>query len=466
MIAELATRLEEGELSPREAVQGYLERIEELDGDVNSYISVRAEEALAEADALVRQTGRRGPLWGVPVAVKDVIDVAGTVTTAHSFVLEDAAPAVRDAFVVARLRAAGAIVLGKLNTHEFAYGAFTISPRFGAAHNPWSLDRIAGGSSGGSGASAAADLAAGTLGTDTAGSIRIPSCVNGVTGIRPTWGRVSNRGVVPVSWGFDTVGPIARTAEDCALLLEAISGRDPEDPTTASVPVPAYGRALGGGVRGLRIGVVRPLLDSPLVDPRIHAAIETALGELASAGAQLVDVAIERFEHFGAIQQTMQFVEAVEVHRDWLRTRLDRYGDDVRARLLTGIFFPPNVYVLGQRARRLAVAAFEQAMEAVDLLAAPTLPTLPPRIGEETVELPDGEEILFRLTVIPFNSPWSCVGAPVASVPAGFVDGLPIGLALVGRRFDDVTVLRAAHTFQQATDWHERRPALAAQARA
>jgi aspartyl-tRNA(Asn)/glutamyl-tRNA(Gln) amidotransferase subunit A len=464
VIAALAARLKAGELSPREAVQSYLDRIEELDGAVNAYISVRAEQALAEADALAAAPGPRGPLWGVPVAVKDVIDVAGTVTTAHSFVLEDAAPAERDAFAVERLRAAGAIVVGKLNTHEFAYGAFTISPRFGPARNPWALDRIAGGSSGGSGACAAADLAAGTLGTDTAGSIRIPSCVNGVTGVRPTWGRVSNRGVVPVSWGFDTVGPIARSAEDCALLLEAIAGRDRGDPTTVAAPVPAYRHAIEGGVRGLRIGVVRALLESSFLDPRIGGAIEEALGELVAAGASLVDVRIDHFEHFGPIQQTMQFVDAVEVHREWLRTRLDRYGDDVRARLLTGIFFPPHVYVLGQRARRAAVAAFERAMEHVDVLAAPTLPVLPPRIGEETVELPGGEEILFRLTIIPYNSPWSCVGAPVASVPAGFVDGLPIGLAIVGPRLDEATVLRTAHTFQQATDWHERRPALAATA--
>jgi len=466
MIAALAARLKAGELSPREAVQSYLDRIEELDGEINSYISVRAEEALAEADALAADPGPKGPLWGVPVAVKDVIDVAGTVTTAHSFVLEDAPPAARDACAVERLRAAGAILLGKLNTHEFAYGAFTISPRFGPARNPWSRDRIAGGSSGGSGTCAAADLAAGTLGTDTAGSIRIPSCVNGVTGVRPTFGRVSNRGVVPVSWSFDTVGPVARTAEDCALLLEAIAGHDPGDPTTVAAPVPAYSRAIEGGVRGLRIGVVRPLLESPLLDARIGAAIEAALRELAAAGATLADVTIEHLEHFGPIQQTMQFVDAVEVHREWLRTRLDRYGDDVRARLLTGIFFPPNVYVLGQRARRVAMASFERAMEQVDVLAAPTLPVLPPRIGEETVELPGGEQILFRLTIIPYNSPWSCVGAPVVSVPAGFVDGLPVGLAIVGRRLEEAIALRAAHTFQRATDWHERRPPLVAKAAA
>ncbi len=356
------------------------------------------------------------------------------------------------------MKQAGAILLAKLNTHEFAYGALTTSRRFGAAHNPWSLDRVCGGSSGGSGAAAAADLVAGTLGTDTAGSIRIPACFNGVTGLRPTWGRVSNRGVVPVAWGYDTVGPIARSAEDCALLLEAIAGFDPADPTTVDVPVPAYSSELEGGVEGLRIGIVRTLFESELLDPRIKTAVEGALGVLQGAGAELVDVRIEHFEHFGAIQQCMQFPEAAEVHREWLRTRLPSYGDDVRARLLVGLFLPPTAYVLGQRGRRLAFAAFQRAMAGVDLLAAPTMPVLPPRIGEETVQLAGGEEILYRLTVIPYNSPWSLVGAPTASIPAGFVDGLPAGLALVGARFGEGTILRAAHTFQSLTDWHERRP--------
>jgi aspartyl-tRNA(Asn)/glutamyl-tRNA(Gln) amidotransferase subunit A len=457
-VAGLARRLRSGELTPREAVEHYLDRIAQLDPAVNACIAVRADEALAEADALLRAGGPQGPLWGVPVGVKDVIDVAGVPTTANSHVLDDAQPAAHDATTVARLKQAGAIVLAKLNTHEFAYGALTTSPRFGAAHNPWSLDRVVGGSSGGSGAAAAADLVAGTLGTDTAGSIRIPACFNGVTGVRPTWGRVSNRGVVPVAWGYDTVGPIARSAEDCAILLEAIAGFDRADPTTVDVPVPEYSRELEGGVQGLRIGVVRALFESELLDPRIKDAVESALGVLEGAGAELVDVRIEHFEHFGAIQQCMQFPEAAEVHREWLRTRLSSYGDDVRARLLVGLFIPPTAYVLGQRGRRLAFAAFQRAMAGFDLLAAPTMPVLPPRIGEETVQLAGGEEILYRLTVIPYNSPWSLVGAPTASVPAGFVGGMPAGLALVGARFGEGTILRAAHTFQSLTDWHERRP--------
>ncbi len=454
--AALARRLRGGELSPREAVQHYLDRIEALDGAVNAYITVRAEKALAEADALERDP-RRGPLWGVPVAVKDVIDVAGTPTTAASRILADHV-AERDAHVVARLRAAGAILLGKLNLHEFAYGALTTSPHFGPVRNPWSPDRVCGGSSGGNGAAIAADLAAATLGTDTAGSIRIPSCYCGATGLRPSTGRVSNRGVLPVAWSFDTVGPIAGTAEDCALLLGTIAGHDPRDPSTVDAPVPPYGESLAGGVRSLRIGVVTSLVER--ADPRIATVVSEALGELRSLGAELVPVTTPLLEHAGTIQQAMQFQEATTAHMESLRTRLSDYGDDVRARLLVGLFLPPTLYVTAQRARRVAYEELRRVFERVDVLAAPAMPVLPPRIGEETVEV-EGRDVPYRLALIPYNSPWSLVGSPVASVPCGFVEGLPVGLALVGPRLGEETVLRATHAFQTATDWHERRPALA-----
>jgi aspartyl-tRNA(Asn)/glutamyl-tRNA(Gln) amidotransferase subunit A len=386
-----------------------------------------------------------------------VIDVAGCRTTAASRILAGNL-ASRDATAVERLRAAGAVVVGKLNTHEFAYGALTTSPHFGPARNPWALDRVCGGSSGGSGAATAADLAAGTLGTDTAGSIRIPACFCGVTGLRPTTGRVPNRGVVPVAWTFDTVGPIARSAEDCALLLEAVAGADPADPSTASVPVPRYREALTGELRGLTVGVVSRLFEGR-IDARIAALCRAALAELEALGARLEPVELELLDQLGTIQQAMQFPEAAAAHLGWLRTRLADYGDDVRARLLTGLFLPPTAYVLGQRARRLVYEGFRRVMERVDLLVAPTMPVLPPRIGEETVTI-DGESVPYRLTLIPYNSPWSCVGAPVASVPCGFLEGLPVGLAIAGRRFDEATVLRAAHAYQTRTDWHERRPQL------
>jgi aspartyl-tRNA(Asn)/glutamyl-tRNA(Gln) amidotransferase subunit A len=438
-------------------VEHYLRRIDAIDGEVNAYITVRAEEALAEADALAR-TRERGPLWGVPLALKDVIDVAGTPTTAASRILADHVPE-QDSHVVARLRQAGAVVLGKLNLHEFAYGALTTSPHFGPARNPWSPDRICGGSSGGNGAAVAADLAAGGLGTDTAGSIRIPSCHCGATGLRPSTGLVSNRGVVAVAPSFDAVGPIARTAADCALLLGTIAGYDADDPTSVDAPVPAYGELLGNGVRGVRIGIVTSLLEG--ADPRVAETVRIALEELRSLGAKLVPVTVPLLEHAGTIQQAMQFREAADVHREWLRTRLSDYGPDVRARLLVGIFLPPGVYETGRRARAAAREELRRVFEGVELLAAPAMPVLPPRIGTETVEL-EGRETLYRLAVIPYNSPWSLVGSPVASVPCGFVDGLPVGLALVGPRLEELAVLRAAHAFQQATDWHERRPALAA----
>jgi aspartyl-tRNA(Asn)/glutamyl-tRNA(Gln) amidotransferase subunit A len=439
-VVGLAERLRAGELSPREAVQSYLDRIERIDGRLNSYITVRAEEALAEARAL-EEADERGPLWGVPVAVKDVIDVAGTRTTAASKILADNI-AVRDAETVERLRRAGAVLLGKLNTHEFAYGAMTTSPHFGPAHNPWSLDRICGGSSGGSGAAMAADLAAGTLGTDSAGSVRIPAAFCGVTGLRPSTGLVSNRGVVPVAWSIDAVGPIARSVEDCALLLDVIADTHTD---------------LGSGVPGLRIGVVEAL--SERADPGIAAVVQAAVDELRSLGATVEPTEVPLLDEAGTINQLVMLPEAANVHLRWMRERLGDYGADVRARLLAGLLLPPTAYVTGLRARRWFDDSLRKVFERFDLLVAPAMPITAPPLGQDTVEV-RGETIAYRLALIPFNSPWSLAGLPAASLPCGFVDGLPVGLALVGRRFEDGTVLRASHAFQEATDWHEQRPPL------
>ena len=455
-IAALADRIRAGELSARAAVEESLRHIAEIDPELNSFISVRADEALAEADALDRGPSR-GPLHGVPVAVKDVIDVAGARTTAASRILaENVAQA--DAATVEALRAAGAVVVGKLNTHEFALGAMTTSPHFGPARNPWATDRICGGSSGGSGAAAAARLVPATLGTDTAGSIRIPASFCGVTGIRPTTGRVSNRGVVPVSFTLDTVGPIAPSAEDCAIVLEAIAGHDPRDPTTADLPVPQYRRELERGADGLRVGVVTALVDR--ADPRIGAAVREAVEKLAAAGAVVEEVEVPLLDEAGAILPLIMLPEAAEVHLPWLRSRLDEYGPDVRARLLAGLLLPATAGVTGRRARRWYCDRLADVMGRFDVLAAPQMLTLPPRIGEDTVEV-GGEEVLYRLSVIPTSSPWTLAGLPVVSVPCGFVDGLPVGLALVGQRFAEATVLRLAHAYQTLTDWHERRPPLA-----
>ena len=453
-IAELAAAIRRGELSPHEAVQAALDRIEREDGAYNSFLAVRGEESLAEADALGAPSG---PLHGVPLAVKDVIDVAGTRTTAASKVLADNV-ATADAIVVARLRRAGAIIVGKLNTHEFAFGASTTSAAFGPARNPWDTERICGGSSGGSGAAVAAGLVPGTLGTDTAGSIRIPAAFCGVTGIRPSTGRVPNRGVVPVSWTYDTVGPLARTAEDCALLLDAIAGPDPDDASTTPVAGEPCLDALQLGVTGLRIGVVSHLMGGEVpLDPGVAAAVETALVVLEDLGAHVERVDAAFLRRAEVVQQLVMLPEAAEAHLPWLRTKLADYGADVRARLLAGLLLPSSAPITGQRARRALAEEARPLFERYDLLAAPEMPLVAPRIGEDPVEV-DGHELAYRLSLIPYNSPWSCLGVPTASVPCGFVDGLPVGLALTGRRLGEATVLRAAHAYQQVTDWHERRP--------
>ena len=452
-VAALAAAIRRGELSPREAVQEALERIERDDPAYNSFISVRGDEALAEADALGPPGG---PLHGVPVGVKDVIDVAGTPTTAASKVLADNVAAA-DATVVARLRAAGAVVVGKLNTHEFAWGASTTSQAFGPARNPWDTERICGGSSGGSGAAVAGGLVPGALGTDTAGFVRIPAALCGVTGIRPSTGRVPNRGVIPVSWTYDTVGPLAHTAEDCALLLDAIGGPEPGDASTTSVRGEPCVPGLEDGVEGLRIGVVAHLLEDVPLDPRVGAAVEEAIAELGRLGARVERVEAPFLRRAEAAQQLVMLPEAAEAHLPWLRTRLADYGPDVRARLLAGLLLPASASITGQRARRALAEEARPLFDRFDLLASPEMPIVAPRIGEDPIDV-GGQELPYRLSLIPFNSPWSCLGLPTASVPCGLVDGLPVGLALTGRRLAEATVLRAAHAFQQATDWHERRP--------
>ncbi len=452
-VAALAAAIRRGELSPREAVQDALERIERDDPAYNSFITVRGDEALAEADALGPSGG---PLHGVPVGVKDVIDVAGTPTTAASKVLADNVAAA-DATVVARLRAAGAVVVGKLNTHEFAWGASTTSQAFGPARNPWDTERICGGSSGGSGAAVAGGLVPGALGTDTAGSVRIPAALCGVTGVRPSTGRVPNRGVIPVSWTYDTVGPLAHTAEDCALLLDAIGGPEPRDASTTSVPAEPCVPGLEDGVEGLRIGVVAHLLEDVPLDPRVGAAVEEAIAELGRLGARVERVEAQFLRRAEAAQQLVMLPEAAEAHLPWLRTRLTDYGPDVRARLLAGLLLPASAPITGQRARRALAEEARPLFDRFDLLASPEMPIVAPRIGEDPVDV-GGRELPYRLSLIPFNSPWSCLGLPTASVPCGLVDGLPVGLALTGRRLAEATVLRAAHAFQRATDWHARRP--------
>ena len=361
------------------------------------------------------------------VGVKDVIDVAGMPTTAASKILHRVPE--RDAAAVARLRTAGATIIGKTNTHEFAYGALTNSPHFGPALNPWNTEHVTGGSSGGSAAAVAAGLCDAALGTDTAGSIRIPAAFCGVTGLRPSTGLVPSEGLFPTGWSFDAIGPIARSAEDCARALAAIVDRPVE-----------LDRA-----RDLRIGVVTSLFER--ADPRVAAVCEEALAHLPG---RIESVAIPLHEEIATIVQLILLPEAATAHLPWLRTRLADYGGDVRARLLAGLFLPPTAYVTGLRARRWAMREYERELAAYDLVVAPAMPIVAPRL--------DAIPSDYRLLLIPYNSHWTLFGCPAASVPCGFVDGLPVALSLAGRRLEDDAVLAAAHAFQQVTDWHRRSP--------
>jgi aspartyl-tRNA(Asn)/glutamyl-tRNA(Gln) amidotransferase subunit A len=363
------------------------------------------------------------------VGVKDVIDVAGMPTTAASKVLHRLPE--RDAECVARLRAAGAAVVGKLNTHEFAFGALTNSPHFGPARNPWDPERTTGGSSGGSGAAVAAGLVDLALGTDTAGSIRIPAALCGVTGHRPTVGLVPVEGVVPVAWTLDAVGPLARTAADCRRALEVMAGR-----------------ALGpGSVR--RVGLVTTLFEQ--AEPEVSAACEEAARALPG---QHEPVDLPLHEEISTITQLVMLPEAAAAHLRWLRARLADYGADVRARLLAGLLLPSTAYLTGRRARSWVRAEWERELGGFDLLVAPAMPIVAPRLDAIPAD--------YRLMIMPYNSPAALLGLPVTVVPCGLVGGLPVGLALMGRHGEDGLTLAAAHAVQQATDWHERRPVDAA----
>jgi aspartyl-tRNA(Asn)/glutamyl-tRNA(Gln) amidotransferase subunit A len=367
------------------------------------------------------------------VGVKDVIDVAGMPTTAASRILHRVPE--RDATCVARLRAAGAAIVGKLNLHEFAYGALTNSPHFGPALNPWNPEHTTGGSSGGSGAAVAAGLVDVALGTDTAGSVRIPATYCGVTGHRPSTGLVPNDGVFPTSWSLDTVGPLARSAAECLRILELIADR----------PLPE-------AARELRIGVVTSLFER--ADPEVAGACEAAMRDLPG---RLEQVEIPLHEEIETITQLVMLPEATAAHGQWLRTRLADYGPDVRARLLAGLFLPATAHVTGIRARRWAQQEFERELGKYDLLVAPAMPTTAPRLDAIP---PD-----YRLQLIPYNSPAALLGLPVTAVPCGFVEGLPVGLALWGRHGEDGVPLQAADAYQQGTEWHLRTPVDPAPAR-
>jgi aspartyl-tRNA(Asn)/glutamyl-tRNA(Gln) amidotransferase subunit A len=462
-MTELARLIATKAVSPVEVVRVHLDRIAGLDGDLRAYITVCADaamEAARAAEAALMSGGPVGPLHGVPYALKDLYDTAGTRTTGGSRIFADRVPAA-DATAARRLTRAGGILLGKLNMVEFAYGPEGLNAHYGHPRNPWdpAVHRMAGGSSSGSGVAVVAGLAPGALGSDTGGSIRIPASLCGITGLKPTYGRVSRAGVLPLAWSMDHVGPMTRTAADCALMLGAIAGYDPADASTSVLPVPDYLAALTGEVEGLRVGLLRSFfLDG--ATPEVRTAVEAAARTLAGAGAIVDEVSLETVKHVPAASLAVVGSEALAYHAEMLRTRAAEYDPDIARRLRVGAFVGGAHYVRAQQVRGLVRADVDGVLARHDLLLAPATPITAPAVDERQTTLGDGPSDV-RSALIRFTRPFNVSGHPACAVPCGFTaGGLPIGLQLVGRPFDEATVLRAADGFQRLTDFHARRPVL------
>jgi aspartyl-tRNA(Asn)/glutamyl-tRNA(Gln) amidotransferase subunit A len=453
--AGLREQIASADVSSLEATESYLERIERLDGDIGAFITVAADSAREQARAAdeALESGRSlGPLHGLPVAIKDNIDTAGLRTTVGSSFFADRVPEA-DAEVARRLRQAGAVLLGKVTMHEFAYGATNDNAHFGACLNPWDLARIPGGSSGGSGAAVAAGLCAAALGTDTGGSVRIPAALNGVSALRPSNGRVSIRGVFPITWTFDTVGPIAHAVSDLAAFLDVLAGYDPDDPHSIDVPTDAYLDAAGGELDGLRIGVPRNFYFED-VDADIVNLVRAAADVLARGGAELEEIDLPGADDAVESATGMIRAEAFAIHRARLRERPEGFGEDVRRRLQLGESITGADYAEFRQRAREWCRTVERAFERVDLILSPSTGTTAPPAGLEMIET---TRRLVRLTY-----GWSLAGLPALSIPCGFSDdGLPAGLQLAATRFRETVLIRAGAAYQRATDWHLREPVLA-----
>ena len=449
-IADSAQLIRSGALSPVELAEAILARIEVLDPRISAFLHVDGDLVLSEARRAEQELSHGsnlGPLHGVPVAIKDIVDVAGLPTTAGSRVLAGHV-ATEDAAVVAALRSAGAIILGKTNTHEFAYGVITAPTR-----NPWNLDRIPGGSSGGSAAALAAGMAPGAIGTDTGGSIRLPAALCGVVGLKPTYGRISRHGVIPLSWSLDHVGPLTRTVADAAMMLEAmVSGCDPHDPATSDVPLPPLAEALRADVRGLRVGVAREYFFDQL-ETSVAVAVDEALLTLTQLGLAVRDVRVPDIGLTFGIARAIQRPEASAYHRERLREQPELYGDELRRDLELGQLFLAVDYVHAQRVRAQMRERWYAAMDGIDVLAVPTVPIGAPEAPAGTTSGAIKGKLLRN------TYPVNLTGFPAISVPCGFTgEGLPIGLQIVGRPYDEAAVLRVGHAYERATDWRTMRP--------
>ncbi len=465
-VAEMSRLVETREVSPVELAEAYLERIEDVDSKLNSYVTVAAGSAMAEArraEAEIAAGRRRGPLHGIPLAVKDQMWTKGIRTTNASTLLEDFVPD-EDATVIARLKDAGAVLLGKLNMSEFATGGRFKYP-YGKTRNPWNTDYEPGASSSGSGAATAAGLCAASLGEDTSGSIRHPSSWCGVVGLRPTWGRVSRHRLFPIIWSMDQAGPMARSVEDCAMVLTPICGFDPQDPATSRLPTPDFRAALTGDVKkGLRVGLVKELTYDDQVVPVVRDAFLAAVDRLSDLGADVEEVSIPLAPWARAIFYTHMYVEMTARYQDWVDNRLEEFDYDAQVRFLTGSLVPAHCYHKAQRLRTLLRRQALDALGSHDVLVSPTMRVPAPRIKPYLMPASKGDSRAL-LERAPDQTPTVPLSnLPALSVPCGFAPGewgdMPIGLQIIGRPFEEAVILRTAHAYEQSAGWRKRRPSI------
>ena len=459
-LAEAAAAIRERRVSAVELLQAQIARAQAVQPAINAFIRIDEEAPLAQARALDSEAARghfRGPLHGVPMAHKDMFYRKGLITTCGSGIRRHTR-ADTTATALERLDAAGAVDFGTLNMAEFAYGPTGHNAHFGHARNPWNTAHITGGSSSGSGAAVAARATFGALGSDTGGSVRLPASLCGVTGLKVTYGRVSRAGAMPLSYSMDTIGPLARTALDCALMLQALAGPDPRDPTTPAQPVPDYAARLHQPLGPLRVGIPNQFFHDDL-DPAIATCIDEARRVLTSLGCQVVPIDIPDMRAAEVAATHVIAAEAATLHGNWLRTRPNDYSAQVRARLMRGLAVPASRYIDALRLRGELLQSFlGHVFDKVDVLHVPTLAIPVPTLAETDVGGGAGmDRILALLTRL--QRPFNFLGLPSIALPCGSMpSGMPVSMQFAGRPFAEDVILHLAHAFQQATDWHRRRP--------
>ena len=454
---EAGQLMRSGQLSPVELLRACLDRIEATDDRLHSFVTLMVDEAMEQARTAESEMLRgnyRGPMHGIPFALKDLYDTAGTRTTSGSYVDLDRVPTA-DAFTTAGLKNAGGVLVGKLAMHEFALGGPDWSTPFEPARNPWNLDHITGGSSSGTGSSVASGQVMGGLGSCTGGSIRGPASYCGIVGLKPTYGRVSRAGVVTLSWSQDHAGPMTWTVEDTAYMMQAIAGHDPRDPTSSTAPVPDYSASLVEDIRGMTFGMPRHYFfdPDPSVDSESVAVVDKAIAELESLGAKVREVSLPSLDYVRAANSVIMVSEAYAYHEPNLKKIPEKFGDITRSRFRTGALLTAADYLQAQRVRSWARREFADVMRTVDYLVTPTMTTPAPAF--------EGYDPTTTVRGRSFTAPFNVTGLPAISVPCGFTEaGLPVGMQIAGKPFDEPGCIQAAYTYQQHAVWYKTRPSI------